>query len=348
MPSSLKRVLFSLAVLVSVLSATELLSRLVWSETDLVINPILWGFRDHPTLLWMYRPSTDVTCDGCPPMRTNRLGLRGPDVSPAPPTGTLRILSLGESTTFGAFVAEDETYTARLDGLLEQHLTDSPIDGIDAVETINAAVEAWSVWQSRIWLEEVGLSLQPDLILVYHQLNDTLPTGVRDQANFLYQVRQTDRVQLQRRQQLAPLFRLLLRSRAYLALRKTILRLPTDLPTPQELRPTQASVRVPAEDRRAALADMLTLSQQAGAELVILRPLYMGAPHLMRDSLLQDFARDNNLVFVDIPRALGQPGRPRHDLYSDGVHPTTAGHALYAEAISQTLIQAQVLERHRP
>ena len=47
-------------------------------------------------------------------MRINGDGLRGPDLAAKPP-GELRILSLGESTTFGAKLAYEETYSALLE-----------------------------------------------------------------------------------------------------------------------------------------------------------------------------------------------------------------------------------------
>lgn len=336
--------MFSLIVLVAVLAAAELAARLAWDETDLVMNPVLWGFRDHPTLLWMYRPGEDITCDGCPPMRTNALGLRGPDVSPQPAEGTYRILSLGESTTFGAFVREDATYAARLEHHLGQHLRDAPSDGVTDVEVINAGVEAWSVWQSRVWLEEVGLSLKPDAVLVYHQLNDTLPVGVRDRANYLYQVRDTDRVQLARRQRWAPVFSVLLRSRAYLALRRALLRLPSDLPTPQDGRLEQIGERVPPADRTQALSEMLALTESHGVQLIIIRPHYAAAQQLIRAHVLTDFAAEHDLPLVDLPTYL-RAHRPRGvPLYLDGVHPSPAGHDLYAQAIAEVIIERGLLE----
>jgi lysophospholipase L1-like esterase len=348
MTSLLKRVVFSLVVLFGVMAAVEVTARLVWAETDLVMNPILWGFRDHPTLLWMYRPQSDITCEGCPLMRTNALGLRGPELAATPPEGTVRVLSLGESTTFGAFVAEEQTYTAQLQPLLQAQLDTTPIPGVSAVETINAGVEAWSIWQSRVWLEEVGLSLQPDVILVYHQLNDTLPVGVQDRANFLYQVRDTDRVQLMRRQRYARLFGVLLRSRAYLALRRTLLQLPTDLPTPQGQPLQGIGERAPEADRKQALSEMLSLSESADAQLVIIRPHYAAARKLLKDRVLTDFAAEHDLPLVNMPRYLQRNRRQGPPLYSDGVHPTAEGHALYAAAIAEIFASEALLPAAAP
>lgn len=340
-----RRLAFSALVLALTLASAELTARLLWSETDLVMNPVLWGFRDHPTLLWMYRRNADITCEGCPPIRTNSLGLRGPELAPTPAPGTVRILSLGESTTFGAFVAEEETYTAVLEDRLTARLAQHPVPGVTAVETINAGVEAWSIWQSRMWLEETGLGLQPDFVVIYHQLNDTLPTGVRDRTNFLYQVRDTDRAQLLRRRRLAPLYHVILRSRAYLALRYSLLRIPSDLPTLQHAPVEQFGHRVPDDDRRAALEDMHRLTTAAGAELVIIKPSYGAAPQLLRDQVLMEFAREHALPLVPMPRWVRREPAGGAYLYSDGVHPTAEGHRVYADAIAHVFAEQGLLER---
>jgi hypothetical protein len=245
-----RRMFWSALMLAATLVGSECLARVIWSEVDLVMNPVLSGFRDHPTLLWLYRPNAEWGCDGCPTIRTNALGLRGPDPQPVGDRPALRVLSLGESTTFGAFVEEHQTYSAVLQQLLRTELEPAGCD----VQVINAGVEGWSVWQSRTWLEQEGMALEPDLVLVYHLLNDHHPSGVVDENNYLYKVDGTDRELLDRRKRFGPLFGLLLQSRAYLALRRAVLDLPTDLPVATgRLRPSGGQ-RVPLPDRRAAFA----------------------------------------------------------------------------------------------
>ena len=51
-------------------------------------------------------------------MAVNKLGLRGPEVAQEKPAGTLRLLGLGDSFTFGVGVGEEHTFLRRLDGRL--------------------------------------------------------------------------------------------------------------------------------------------------------------------------------------------------------------------------------------
>ena len=86
-------------------------------------------------------------------VRTNALGFRGAEVAPKRP-GEYRVVVLGDSMTFGPGVADERLYTA----LLEKRLPGARV--------INLAVEGYNVLQYEAVLQEVGLALQPDLILV--------------------------------------------------------------------------------------------------------------------------------------------------------------------------------------
>jgi len=86
-------------------------------------------------------------------IRTNALGFRGPQVAPKQP-GEYRVVVLGDSMTFGPGMADGRLYTAQL----EQRVPGARI--------INLAVEGYNVLHYQAVLEEVGLALQPDLIVV--------------------------------------------------------------------------------------------------------------------------------------------------------------------------------------
>jgi len=85
--------------------------------------------------------------------------------------GIFRILSLGESTTYGEGVSWRQTYSR----LLEDKLKKS---GMNA-QVINGGVRAWSSAQSVEFLKLNIGSLRPDMILFYHEINDYLPTTFR-------------------------------------------------------------------------------------------------------------------------------------------------------------------------
>lgn len=139
--------------------------------------------RQDPDLFWSLMPGFRGIHRGVT-MTINTMGLRSPEVV-RKVAGERRILSLGESTTLGIAVADSETYSAQLERLLTAA---SPRRTV----VINAGVSAYSSYQSLKYLETQGLALQPDIVLFYHEVNDYLPTTVRD-ANNTIGVGMTDR-----------------------------------------------------------------------------------------------------------------------------------------------------------
>jgi len=86
-------------------------------------------------------------------LRTNELGFRDRAVAPKQP-GELRVVVLGDSFTVSAGVEREAIFTS----LLEKSRT--------SVRVINLAVGGYNIVQYALVLQEVGLALQPDLVLV--------------------------------------------------------------------------------------------------------------------------------------------------------------------------------------
>ncbi len=100
-------------------------------------------------------------------MRTNKQAMRGP-VLPAK-SDTLRIACVGDSHTFGYGVADGETWPA--------HLRDLWRDSGEAVEVINAGVNAYNTLQEVIWYERRVAALKPDVVVLQYFMNDTVVRG---------------------------------------------------------------------------------------------------------------------------------------------------------------------------
>ncbi|MFO1499622.1 MAG: SGNH/GDSL hydrolase family protein [Verrucomicrobiota bacterium] len=119
-------------------------------------------YQADPQLYWKLKPNQHCyTKVDHRPVNINAHGTRGPDFQTAKPPGTLRILSLGDSRTFGWGLAEPETYSGVLESLVRQHFA-----GQRNVEVINAGVNAWSFPQMTVYFREHGLKYQPDVVLV--------------------------------------------------------------------------------------------------------------------------------------------------------------------------------------
>lgn len=105
--------------------------------------------------------------------RTNRFGLRGEDMTVHKPAGMARILVLGDSFTFGEGVRFNDTFCEKMEKILVQRLG-------RAVEVINGGVSAWGTKSEISFLEQVGVSFEPDLIVVAYVLNDADYAGDLD------------------------------------------------------------------------------------------------------------------------------------------------------------------------
>ncbi len=96
----------------------------------------------------------------------NSLGFRGEEFPRAKPEGEFRIVCLGGSTTYTTSVGNDaEAYPQRIEQFLRAA-------GHDNVRVINAGSPAWSTYESLINLQFRVLELDPDMLIVYHAVND--------------------------------------------------------------------------------------------------------------------------------------------------------------------------------
>lgn len=88
-------------------------------------------------------------------VRVNSQGFRADRAySPEAPPGTLRIVAVGDSFTFGQGVEVEETFAARLEGLLP------------GTEVVNLGVSGYGTDQQLLMLRHRGLAFRPDVVLL--------------------------------------------------------------------------------------------------------------------------------------------------------------------------------------
>jgi hypothetical protein len=95
------------------------------------------------------------------PVDINSHGLRGPETTYEKPTGTFRILNLGDSVAMGWGVREESSYGQQLEALLNEGGSDDL-----RFEVINAGVPGWSLDNALAYLQAEGLKYEPDLVLL--------------------------------------------------------------------------------------------------------------------------------------------------------------------------------------
>ena len=96
----------------------------------------------------------------------NSLGFRGDEFSLEKQPGTVRIACIGGSTTFCGEVSGDhKTWPHQLQDRLREKYGEN-------IEVINAGIPGYTVSASQRNLEKRVLQLKPDVLLVYHAIND--------------------------------------------------------------------------------------------------------------------------------------------------------------------------------
>jgi lysophospholipase L1-like esterase len=127
------------------------------------------GYRPRPHSVFRYGNGTFAT--------TNSMGYRGPVVRTPKPSGTFRIILLGESTTHGWGVMDDETIDAYLRSLLRERYPDRSVD------VINLAFDGYDSRQLVERQRSDGMRLEPDLIIVNAGINDVRNARFKDLAD---------------------------------------------------------------------------------------------------------------------------------------------------------------------
>src|SRR5439155_13131871 len=119
-------------------------------------------YEPDPALYWKLKPNQDCyTKVDHKPVHINSHGTRGPEFQNEKPPNTFRILSLGDSRTFGWGLSEAETYSARLRELLQRQVGQR-----QTVEVINAGVNAWSYPQMLVYFRDTALQYRPDIVIL--------------------------------------------------------------------------------------------------------------------------------------------------------------------------------------
>ncbi len=163
------RLVASLLSLVAFLTVVELAVRVVGVDTAFqnrlfVLNRALDYpdvFQKDHDLFWRFRPHQIVTSkffEG-KTYRINSLGLRGEEVKSH--KTKRRILTLGNSCTFGWGVSYQDTYAQQLESLL---------NGV--YEVINGGIPGYSSFQGRRFFEKELIGLQPDIVCILFAWND--------------------------------------------------------------------------------------------------------------------------------------------------------------------------------
>jgi lysophospholipase L1-like esterase len=307
-------------------------------------------------LLWKMKPnlrrqfvSPTLSPEGREPLVfnvvTNSKGFHGAEFHHYKEEGALRIVCMGNSSTFGWGVPPDSCYPRLMENMLEVRL------GKD-VEVINAGVPGYTTLQGLHQLVRNILPLAPDAITLSFTANDNLPSSRSDSE-----------IILEREGIVGAAQEVLSHSHVYRVLRYLIV----SKKVKKEME-TDSSVlrrRVRPADSRKALRESVSRARASGAQVFFVEILpesqdwdpyrrilsdlsiEMSVPLLRTEELFADFltdpeARDEyEIGYVrNLEKRYSEKTIARHpDIYVrlDRVHPSTMGHLLIAKSLSSIL-----------
>lgn len=291
-------------------------------------------FQRDQALGWRLRPGGDDDWLGAR-VKINALGMRGP--MPADELSQ-RVLFLGDSVVFGAFLAKDsDTLSAKVEARLRA-------DGI-SVQCLNAGVGGWAPWQERRWYEGEGAALGAQVVLVHLVLNDvTEPLTLKAFGG------SDEGFQLDRSREPG-----LLESTAWAtAVRRWRRSVRGDeaqraAATAEALGVYELLSSPSLPDSRAAWARhleelqalILAIHEEGVVPVVVSHPytVQFEVPGLWwPQDALAAWCEARSVRFLDVGRSLASARPDPISAYHDGVHPNAEGAALIADALAQLLL----------
>jgi lysophospholipase L1-like esterase len=342
---SIQRLGVSLCVTAVVVLAAELLLRACTSGRYGPKAPIAWelgnggtgaALNDLSRGLWRPRPGAKdpwgetIGPDGC----------RGPSYSAS--EGRLRVLALGDSSTYGYGLVEAQAWPRRME--VELRARGLPVD------VVNGGVIGYTVVQGRVRFEELAPTLRPHVVLLaFGAVNEHFgaPGGLRDSRRVeLWSRRIPWSDRLRRESALVQLAADLIRGGETLRQAEEDPRRPRDAWGALDY---QGERRVSPAEFVAELRGLCSAVRQAGAEPVLVS-MPRRADFEMRKPVLASYtaaveqvAQEASAACVDARGALASWSAKEAYLPNDRVHPTSAGHARIAELATEVV--AEMLER---
>ena len=318
------------AGLLVMLALGEIALRVIGLGHPYYSAPELYRRSDDPRVLFEPRPGFDGFSEGVW-LTTNSRGLRERELPLAKPSGTRRVVFVGDSVTFGAGVEDDEPFPR----LLEADVNASTAGPI---ETVNTGVVGYNTVQELARLEQAGLPYQPDVVVLTFVVNDLLETF----SIFDHQYEPTGLLA-------GPKIWLRRNSHLYRFVQQMYWRLGQELRRAREGPTEPLRKRDRVDERLATLAEMVRTTRTSGASfLLVLYPDNLGDPvspgpsgeRLTVREELERFAAREQVPLFDLTTALGDVRDPRARQYRlrEDPHPSPEGHRVIADALRAPLI----------
>ncbi len=298
-------------------------------------------FEGDPLLFWRIRPSLDRVIWDFTVVSTNEQGLRHAGPIGPKREGARRIVTLGDSVTFGyripvVFPTKPEDYDPEALSYplaMERDLRAANPDR--DIEVVNLSVPGYTSHQGLAWLRrDIGI-LEPDLVIACFGWNDVNLRAAPDR-----EMMQMDgyHAALRRAGSASQVI-------AHLVNWRRKGRPPTAAPF------AGPSMRVPVEDYVENFLEIAKLAKSHGAAVAVIGPVYRGsdtqpkeaARMTLQRNALRDTMQAAEIPYLEIPELTehNQPGNLM--LFGELVHPNVQGHRLMEVRLIEFLARREML-----
>jgi len=309
----IKRICFGVVTLAVITLLTEVILRVGWGFG----NPPL--LQVDPEIGYLFRPDQEIYRFGNR-VKINRYHQRSEEVSPTPETGTVRVMCVGDSVTWGGVWSDQaETYPEILAASLRTKL------GIP-VEALNASAGSWGVGNEAAYLARFGTFGSRWVVLQIGSDDLTQPTSTGVVVGV------DPRMPSER--PLSAIGELLGRSLGNTGA-ATNPSAPVNPPEDQ-LRMNLDHLRSAVRTARATGAEVVILHTPNRDEVVDLRGTGYATRHDWARSAFQKVCQEMDVRVVDLhARWRGQADASMY--FRDSIHPNPTGNREVAQAVAEAL-----------
>jgi len=300
------------------------------------------AYADDPWLPHKPRPMSRITGRNATDeffydYRHNSIGFRDVEHQREKPAGVFRILGLGDSFTYGAGAAFEETYLYQLEKKLNNRPGARP-----RIEIIKAGIPRFWPEPERLLLQLYGLRYSPDLIMVAFLANDVLDTFEGIHA---LRVTKDGALRTGEAEQLGDFGAWLYihshAARIVLKILKT-----RQAPRPDEVNRPDGYHEKDWRQVEKEYEKMIALARQIKANIVFIHIPQMAPPDdraAYPARRLSVWCEKRNVLFIDVMPAMKEAARTRKIYYPKDGHCTPEGYAVIAEAINAELINKRIV-----
>ncbi len=280
------------------------------------------------------------------PISINSAGLRDIEHDLNAATGTYRILGLGDSVTFGAGVAVENTYLSQLENLLKDSSFNSSSNGSSTIEIIKTGINGYEFDQYSDFYFGEGYTYKPNLVLVGLVLNDIVPI-TPDKVEQM-KANKGGYASAPKKNFVAKLKGLVKNACRTCLIASRVIKIS---PVAQNraasnLAYTEAVLTQWETEWDRLRESMLRLQQEIeknGAEMVLVVFPYTeqfktthDLPKMPQEKVIA-LGAESGFKVIDLTPLLDTPDFEQYYLQGDNVHPNIAGHKLIAEKIREEL-----------